>query len=133
MRRVKKFKPVMMVDIPLTPLIDTALTLLVIFMVVGASVKSGIAISLPKSAVNNGIIKKELIVTIDQKGKYYWNDRCVTKDQLLVCIRNEPRNPGDTVVIKADGQVAYQAVIDIFELLSEMVGIDDVVLSTEKR
>ena len=62
-------------EVTLTPLIDTALTLLVIFMITTPMMNNVIKINLPSSSVNEGDSKdqQETIVYIDKQGKLYLN------------------------------------------------------------
>ena len=123
-----------MTDIPLTPLIDTALTLLVIFIVIAPSMKYGLEIRLPKANIEHARKKEEIIVVINKQGDYLWNGILIKPPELVKKIAGEIATTSQkTVFIKADKQVIYEAVVDLFELLSTIDGIEDVILPTEKR
>ena len=60
-------------DIPLTPLIDTALTLLIIFMVATPMMQNAIKVTLPEGkAQEDGGAKQDLIVYVDKDKKIYF-------------------------------------------------------------
>lgn len=133
MRRSKKNKRVVLTDIPLTPLIDTALTLLVIFIVIAPSMRHGLNVTLPKTNLQYLPAKQEIVITIDKNGNYFLHKDMIAPELLSKTISLHAQNVScNTVFIKADKQVAYEAVLHLFELLSQIDGIDDVILPTEK-
>ena len=68
-RRKKSLAPSL--EITLTPLIDTALTLLIIFMVTTPMIQNSIKIDLPKGAAQEaGKEQQEIVVSIDKKKKF---------------------------------------------------------------
>jgi len=134
MRRYKKKNTVILTDIPLTPLIDTALTLLVIFIILAPSLRHGLAVSLPKTDLHHKPVKEELTIIIDKEGHYFWNDNQIVLNDLINQLKDKVKETElRTVFIKADKGVFYEAVLDLFEILSGIDGIDDVVLPTQKR
>ena len=76
-------------EISLTPLIDVALTLLVIFMITAPVVNNSIKIDLPQgNAQEGGKEPQEVIVAIDSKETIYCNNVMVTMDTLGREIQN---------------------------------------------
>src|SRR5688572_28085736 len=72
-------------EICLTPLIDTALTLLVIFMVTTPMIQNSIKIDLPEGAINEAgsrTSQEELVVAIDKDAKIYVNSMPTSLDKL---------------------------------------------------
>jgi biopolymer transport protein ExbD len=134
MRRYKKNRRVVLTDIPLTPLIDTALTLLVIFIVVAPSMRHGLNVTLPKTNLQYQPVKEDIVITIDKNGNYFWQKDIIACELLPKMISLYAQKTGcKTVFIRADKQVAYDSVLQLFEILSHIDGIEDVVLPTEKR
>jgi biopolymer transport protein ExbD len=134
MRRFKKNKRAVLTDIPLTPLIDTALTLLVIFIVIAPAMRHGLNVALPKTSLQHQPVKEEIVITIDKNGNYFWGKDAVVRERLPKMISLYAQKSGcKTVFIRADKQVVYDAVLQLFEILSHIDGIEDVVLPTEKR
>jgi biopolymer transport protein ExbD len=134
MRRYKKNKRTVLNDIPLTPLIDTALTLLVIFIIVAPSIRHGLNVMLPKTGLQHQSVKEEIVITVDKNGNYFWGKEKVSPELLPKMIEAHAQKTGcKTVFIRADKHVTYDAVLQLFEILSRIDGIEDVVLPTEKR
>src|SRR3989338_8600603 len=92
-------------EVTLTPLIDTALTLLVIFMITTPMMNNVIKINLPSSSVNEGDSKEqqETIVYVDKHGKLYLNG---TEMKLPAILKNlqvmGKQQKIDIVFVKAD-------------------------------
>ena len=61
-----------LLDISLTPLVDTALTLLVIFMITTPMIQNAIRVSLPKGqAKEDADNQQELVVYVDKDKKLF--------------------------------------------------------------
>ena len=122
-------------EIVLTPLIDTALTLLVIFMVTAPMLNNAIKISLPegKAKEENRTIN-ELIVSLDKEGKLYLDQKAVkTKADLIQQIKKlVGSDSGRTVFVEADQLVTYKDVIEIVDLLKVVGGVQYVALATKR-
>lgn len=122
-------------EITLTPLIDTALTLLVIFMVTSPLINNGIKIDLPKGSMQETKgLQEDLVVHIDKQLQVFINGNQVKRDQLITQVKNKigsQRNK--TVFVKGDGKVEYQEIIAIVEEIKTVGGIDRVALATAAR
>jgi biopolymer transport protein TolR len=133
MRRYKKNKRTVLTDIPLTPLIDTALTLLVIFIVIAPSMRHGLNVTLPKTDLQYQSAVDDIVITIDKNGNYFWQKDIIAPEFLSKMISvYAQKNDCKTVFIRADKDVIYDAVLQLFQILSGIDGIEDVVLPTEK-
>lgn len=132
--RRKRKAPSALNDIPLTPLIDTALTLLIIFMVTTPMMQNAIKVTLPEGkAKEDGSAKQELIVYVDQQKKMFFNGVPVTKDSLVSTVKRKIGNDKDcTVFVKADKDVSYGYVIQIVDQLKVAGGVKYVALATQK-
>ena len=74
-KRRRGRRQLMMPEITLTPLIDTALTLLIIFMVTAPTIHNALKFDLPKGeSQEGGKDTSELIVRIDKTGTISFND-----------------------------------------------------------
>ncbi len=131
-RRLKKTR-LSKAELTLTPMIDTALTLLIIFMITAPMMRNAIKVTLPDgSAKEAGNIKQELIVYIDSKGKMFFNDIAVTMDTLVPAIKKMVgRNKQQTVFVRADKSVQYGNVIKIVDHIKVVGGVDYVALATQ--
>ena len=92
-------------ELPLTPLIDTAFTLLIIFMVTAPMMQNSLKISLPKtkSATGTSELIDRLMVAISADGKVFVNEDPVSEKNLPTYLKNKIIHAADkTVLIKAD-------------------------------
>jgi len=127
LRRTRRFKNP---EVSLTPLIDTALTLLVIFMITAPMVQNGIKVDLPQGNSKEVGAQQELVVTLNKEGKMFFNSFPITSASLVDTIKNAMAGRGDLpVYIRADGMVSYGKVIEIVDKL-KLAGIKYVAMST---
>ncbi|MDR3550130.1 MAG: biopolymer transporter ExbD [Candidatus Babeliales bacterium] len=131
-RRQRK-KTAAMHDIPLTPLIDTALTLLIIFMVTTPMMQNAIKVTLPEGQAKEAEgSKQEMIVYIDKDGKLFFNGIPVTKSNVAATVKQKiGANSQSTIFVKADQSVSYGLVIQTVDQL-KMAGVRYVALATKK-
>ena len=133
--RRKRRPAVSLPEITLTPLIDTALCLLVIFMVTTPMMNNAIKVELPKSQSNedNGA-KQELVVFVDQHEKLFLNGESVKSfDDLIKRLQSAVgADAHRTVFVKADKTVAYGNVIELVDHIKIVGGISYVALATKR-
>jgi biopolymer transport protein ExbD len=122
-------------EISLTPLIDTALTLLIIFMVATPMIQNAIKVDLPKGdAKEENIPTQELVVYLDKNNNYYCDDtRCDKKDLIAHVTKKVGGRKDQTVFIKADQSVSYGIVIDLVDTIKHVEGVGYVAMAMEKR
>lgn len=122
--------------IVLTPLIDTALTLLVIFMVATPMMHRSIKVDLPKGHVDElkqAKHQQDIVVHIDKKGALYLNGNHIRQQELITAIKKLMRGSSqETVVVKADEAVPYGTVITLVDMIKHVGGISYVALATQK-
>jgi biopolymer transport protein ExbD len=133
LRFLKKKNKRRHVEIPtvsLTPLIDTALTLLVIFMITAPIVQNGIKVDLPFGKSKEVGTQQELVITLQNNQKMFFNSYPITKDNLVDTIKKAMGNNEDVpIYVKADKAVAYGEVIEIVDQL-KFAGVKFVAMST---
>lgn len=132
----KRRRPVS--EINVVPYIDVMLVLLVIFMVTAPLVTQGVKVDLPKASSEP--IEQEdnppLIASVDVKGRYYLNvgdsqEEPVAKEDLGTLVQAQLKKaPKTPVVVKGDGAVAYNEVIQLMVLLQQ-AGVPSVGLMTD--
>ena len=125
-----------MSEINVVPYIDVMLVLLVIFMVTAPLLTQGVKVELPianSEPVDHDSVEPFLL-TVSKNGEYFLNDEeeAVSDPKLIrlkaqAVLRNNPDVP---FLVKGDGSVAYQAVIDAITLL-QAAGIPTVGLVTK--
>ena len=119
-----------MPEITLTPLIDTALTLLVIFIVTAPMVQNGIKVDLPQGNSKEVGNNQELVVTLSKDGKLYFNSYPVEKENLVDTVQKSlENNPETPIYVRADEIVSYGKVIEIVDSLKQ-AGVKYVAMST---
>lgn len=121
-------------EVSLTPLIDTALTLLIIFMVTAPIMNNSIRVTLPKGQSREDAgAKQELIVTIDKQGRLFFNGQPVaTSDILIAMIKKQVALDEDrTVFVQADETVFYGKVLELVDNIKVVGGISYVALATK--
>lgn len=121
-------------EVSLTPLIDVALTLLVIFMITAPMMKkeNAIQVTLPQGNVKEAKTDTQVVVvSIDAKGKYFLNGTAVAQKNMVEAVKKSiARNADKTVYVKADKGVVYDSVISLVDTLKFVGGVKYVALAT---
>src|SRR5438045_3070967 len=121
-------------DINITPLLDLAFVLLIIFVITTPLLEQSLSLDLPKGGTkDNQKIDPSNIRTIEitQRGQYSIHGKYLRLDDLTQTLRQEhERNSRLIVYIRADQNGPYKYVADLLNRL-ERVGIDQVSLRTE--
>ncbi len=109
-------------DINVTPLLDLAWTLLVVFIIVVTAAVQGIKINLPKaSAANTDVKPTTKAITITSNGSIFLDTYPVTMQQLEDRLRQfKAVDPNFPVVVKGDEKVFYGKVIEVLDLLTRL-------------
>lgn len=109
-------------DINVTPLLDLAWTLLVVFVVAVTAAVQGINVNLPKASNAVAQIKPSTkAITIASDGTIYLDSFPVTMAQLEEHLRAfKAADPDLPVVIKGDEEVYYRKIIEILDLLQKL-------------
>jgi len=120
-------------DINLTPLLDLAWTILVVFIIAVTAAVQGIRVDLPKASENPSLMKpKTKAISIQADGQIYLDAFPVTLEELEIRLRQyKAVQPDFPVVIKGDGKVYYQTVIAVLDLL-QRIEIHQLGLVTQK-
>lgn len=133
-RRLKRRELNFNNEITLTPLIDTALTLLVIFMITSPMIQSSIKVQLPKGKTKEAdTVNKELRVVIDCDSKILLNNIPMDIKQLEDTVKKivqpaySQNNYDKSVFVEAHKDVAYGDVIKVIDKLKDIKGVDNVV------
>ena len=122
-------------DLPLTSLIDTAFTLLIVFMVASPMMQSALKVALPKAKTGQSMAAdsiKQLMVTLDAKGKLAVNDHVLTTKDLVPYIKSKIKQTTDKrVLVRADKSLVYDKVIQLIDQINSIEGVQHVALATE--
>jgi len=129
-RNKRKTRRFVSPEISLTPLIDTALTLLVIFMITAPMIQNGIKVDLPQGDSKEVGVQQDLVVTLNKEEKLFFNSFPVEKEKLVETVKNAMGKSDDLpVYIRADESVSYGKVIEIVDKL-KIAGVKYVAMST---
>ncbi len=109
-------------DINITPMLDLAYVLLVIFILLATASVQGIKVELPKAgSATNLAAPKTKAITINNAGQIFLDAFPVTIADLEARLRTEKAaNPEVPIVVKADAKVPYEKVIEVLDLLRRL-------------
>lgn len=109
-------------DINVTPMLDLAYVLLVIFIIMTTASVQGIKVNLPKASNTPSLAKPQTkAITITEDGKVFLDAYPVTMAELEDRLRQlRAANPSLPVVIKGDARVQYEKVVDVLDLLGRL-------------
>lgn len=121
-------------DINITPMLDLAYVLLVIFIILTTVSIQGVRINMPAStAANNLDSHKTQAITVTRDGQIYLNANPVTLEQLANQLQiRKSLNPNFPVVFRGDSQASYAIVMDIMEVLKHL-SITQIGLATRRQ
>ena len=102
-------------DINITPMLDLAYVLLVIFILMATASVQGIKVELPKASASQSLVQpKTIALTVNSSGQIFMDAYPVTLPDLETRLRNaKAANPEQAIVLKGDGG-AVQQVHDLF-------------------
>lgn len=138
MARIRK-KPArsVMPEMILTPLIDTVLVLLVVFMMTTPLLHNYIAIELPTSSTNDEAASAQdkheaITVSLDKDRTIFINDVKVAPDKFFDELEKKLAGTQERVVfVSADKSIPYGTVIKVVDDIKYLGGVKYVALATE--
>jgi len=109
-------------DINITPMLDLAYVLLVIFIIMTTAAVQGIKIDLPKASSTVSLSKpKTKAITINNNGDVFLDAYPVTLPDLENRLRTaKATEPDFPIVVRGDATVQYQKVMDVLDLLRRL-------------
>lgn len=109
-------------EINITPMLDLAYVLLIIFIIMTTASVQGIKVDLPKASATPSLAKpKTKAITITADGKIFLDTYPVTLQELETRLRAlSAESPDLPVVIKGDAKVQYEKVIEVMDLLGRL-------------
>ena len=109
-------------SINVTPMLDLAYVLLVIFIIMTTAAVQGLSINLPKPSNKPSTVKKELrVVQVMPGGRLLLNGASVTMgelESLLTAVHS--RAPDMSLVIRGDPQAEYARVVEVIDLAGRL-------------
>lgn len=128
-------------EISLTPLIDTALVLLVIFMIATPMMQNSLKVNLPKGYMKEDqqeTAQENLVVAINQDTITYehtiaLNGKKLSMAELIPAIEQKIGNKKDQkIYIECDEKVRYGFLFEIADKIKYLAGVEHVILSAQK-
>jgi biopolymer transport protein ExbD len=120
-------------DINITPMLDLAYVLLVIFIIMTTASVQGIKVNVPKASSSVSLAKPTTkAITVDSNGQVYLDTFPVTIDQLESQLRSfKAVTPDFPVVIKGDRVSQFGRITEVLDACSR-VGISQLGIVTER-
>jgi biopolymer transport protein ExbD len=108
-------------DINVTPMLDLAYVLLVIFIIMTTASVQGIKVNLPKASNTPSLAKpKTKAITITNDGKIFLDTYPVSMEELEQrIVQQKSVDPETPYVIKGDGEVQYKVVADVLAMMGQ--------------
>ena len=109
-------------EINITPMLDLAYVLLVIFIIMTTAAVQGIRVDLPKASSTVSLSKpKTVAITINNAGDIFMDAYPVTLPDLENRLRTaKALDPDFPIVVRGDAVVQYQKVMDVLDLLRRL-------------
>ena len=130
LRRRKRSVRYKVPEASLTPLIDTSLTLLIIFMIAVPVIQNGIKVDLPHGNSKEVGVQQEAVVSMSKDGKLFFNSYPIEPESLIDSVKKAiAQRPDMPVYVRADQSLSYGDVIEIVDKL-KYAGVRYVAMST---
>ena len=109
-------------DINITPMLDLAYVLLIIFIILTTASVQGIKVDLPKASSSTSLAApKTKAITVNSNGDVFLDAYPVTMPELEERLRTlKATEPEFPIVVKGDATVQYQRVTDVLDLLRRL-------------
>ncbi|RDS81719.1 biopolymer transporter ExbD [Dyella monticola] len=109
-------------DINITPMLDLAYVLLVIFIIMTTAAVQGIKVNLPKASASVSLAKPQTkAITVSDTGQVFLDAFPVSMSELEQRLREQKAlTPDFPVIVKGDSNVQYQKVVDVLDLLRRL-------------
>lgn len=109
-------------DINITPMLDVAYVLVIVFIIMTTASVEGIAVNLPKASSTPSLSKpKTKAISITQDGTIYLDTYPVSIADLETRLgQYKAANPDLPVILKADATIQYEKVIEVLDVVSRL-------------
>ncbi|MDP0494897.1 MAG: biopolymer transporter ExbD [Verrucomicrobiota bacterium JB024] len=110
-------------EINVTPLIDLAFSLLIIFMITTPLLEQTIPLELPVESQRPQVSRESIefqVVSIDRSGQVFWGKDPVSLPKLNDLLANLATQPNPPVIsLRADRTLRYQQVVEVIDLIKD--------------
>ena len=120
-------------DINVTPMLDLAYVLLVVFIILTTASVQGVKVRSPQTQAANNLARPQTrAITITNDGSVFLDAYPVTLDELSQRLATyKSANPALPVVLKADARTQYLKVTEVLEVIKRL-DITEVGLVTQR-
>ena len=122
-------------DINITPMLDLAYVLLVIFILMCTATAQGLRANLPRAGAPSKSQSKNKVqaIVVLPDGSYTLNTQQVTLDEMQMLLSTaKSANPQLVVIVKGESDAKYEAVVQVLNVLGEL-NIKQINLATKSR
>lgn len=109
-------------DINVTPMLDLAYVLLVVFIILTTASVQGVRVESPVTQAANNLARPQTkAITITADGAVYLDAYPVTMEQLATSLAQmKAANPSLPVVLKGDARAQYDTVMQVLEVAKKL-------------
>jgi len=120
-------------EINVTPMLDLAYVLLVVFIILTTASVQGVKVKAPETLAANNLAKPQVrAITVTRDGAVYLDAYPVTLEQLASTLASyKAANPALPVVLKGDADAQYQKIMEVLEVVKKL-DITEVGLVTKR-
>jgi biopolymer transport protein ExbD len=129
----RRTKPKAYDEINVTPLMDLAWVLLIVFIIMATATVQGISVALPRASSAPSLAKPHTkAVTVTTDGRIFLDTSPVTMPELESQLRTlHAADPELPVVVRGDAGVRYEEVVKVLDTV-RLLGIRNVGLVTQR-
>ncbi len=109
-------------EINVTPMLDLAYVLLVVFIILTTASVQGVRVNSPVTQAANNLARPQTrAVTVTADGAIFIDAYPVTLEQLAVTLgQYKAANPALPVVLKGDARAQYEKVMQVLEVMKKL-------------
>lgn len=109
-------------DINITPMLDLAYVLLVIFIIMTTASVQGMKVNLPKASAAPSLAQPtSKAITVGSDGKIFLDTIPVTMAELEQrLLQQRTLTPEFPIILRGDSQAQYQNVVDVLDMLGRL-------------
>ncbi|MEI6083053.1 MAG: biopolymer transporter ExbD [Verrucomicrobiota bacterium] len=121
-------------DINITPMLDLAYVLLVIFILMCTASIQGMKVNLPKASKGANLGKpKTKAISVNNEGKIFLDTIPVSLQELEQRLsQQKAATPEMSIVVAGDSGTQYQQIMDVLDIVGRL-GVSQVGLATKAR
>jgi biopolymer transport protein ExbD len=129
----RRAKPKTYDEINVTPLMDLAWVLLIVFIIMATATVQGISVALPRASSAPSLARPHTkAVTVTADGRIFLDTSPVTMRELESELRQlQAADPELPVVVRGDASVRYDSVVQVLDMVRR-VGIRNVGVVTQR-